>query len=430
MEFYNTPVDWWQSKHLLVVLVCLFWGSSLELVTVLHHIGWCFTLLHLVLHAVSDSLCCTVRPSVALFFPCCCIVEVSPTAQHRALSAGEEAALAMHQKMTGGLAGCTSQRCSSRWWQCRWCRRCTGWRLALYRCTSPTGWQGGWYLDAQDATVILIGAQGCSLMIPHRPPPFIRIQTSSVLAGGQITLSTCQSCLLILHSKSFSRKYKRWDGTQNGRVTLKAAMMLTSTLWMNVMCRRPSLESVCVAGVSPDNASGSSGKSTSEQQADSGHPDSPDDDGLGPLPPNWEKAYTEKGEPYFIDHNSGEFPLFQNVMLATSPSKCSLFSFVVLVKVSAKTFSSNFACEYEFDKGPAPLFSKKIVFFKWSVIVNMIKSQHPLDLAFCIPVQHSPAPPHQFTAVQNVQHLALRVDVSLMGAKKLDFQLLQTGASR
>ena len=59
--------------------------------------------------------------------------------------------------------------------------------------------------------------------------------------------------------------------------------------------------------MSPDNASGSSGKSTSEQQADSGHPDSPDDDGLGPLPPNWEKAYTEKGEPYFIDHNSGNF---------------------------------------------------------------------------------------------------------------------------
>ena len=133
---------------------------------------------------------------------------------------------------------------------------------------------------------------------------------------------------------------------------------------MNVMCRRPSLESVCVAGVSPDNASGSSGKSTSEQQADSGHPDSPDDDGLGPLPPNWEKAYTEKGEPYFIDHNSGEFTLFQNVMLATSPSTCSLFSFVVLVKGSAKTFSSNFACDCEFDKGPAPLFSKKIIFFK------------------------------------------------------------------
>ena len=58
--------------------------------------------------------------------------------------------------------------------------------------------------------------------------------------------------------------------------------------------------------MSPDNASGSSGKSVSEQQADSGHPDSPDDDGLGPLPPHWEKAYTDKGEPYFIDHNSGD----------------------------------------------------------------------------------------------------------------------------
>ena len=88
-------------------------------------------------------------------------------------------------------------------------------------------------------------------------------------------------------------------------------------------------------------------------------------------------------------------------------------------------------CDCEFDKEPARPFLKKIIiFFKWSVIVNMIKSQHPLDLAFCIPVQHSPAPPHQFTAVQNVQHLALRVDVSLMGAKKLDFQLLQTGAPR
>merc|ERR1719273_1722245 len=28
-------------------------------------------------------------------------------------------------------------------------------------------------------------------------------------------------------------------------------------------------------------------------------------DPLGPLPPNWEKAYTDKGESYFIDHNSG-----------------------------------------------------------------------------------------------------------------------------
>jgi len=66
----------------------------------------------------------------------------------------------------------------------------------------------------------------------------------------------------------------------------------------NTVIKRPN-------GVSPDNASGSSGKSVSEQNADSGHPDSPDDDGLGPLPANWEKAYTDKGEPYFIDHNSG-----------------------------------------------------------------------------------------------------------------------------
>ncbi len=27
-------------------------------------------------------------------------------------------------------------------------------------------------------------------------------------------------------------------------------------------------------------------------------------DPLGPLPHNWEKAYTDKGEPYFIDHNT------------------------------------------------------------------------------------------------------------------------------
>jgi len=61
-----------------------------------------------------------------------------------------------------------------------------------------------------------------------------------------------------------------------------------------------------ITGVSPDNDSGSSGKSNiSEHNADSGHPDSPDDDGLGPLPPHWEKAYTDKGEPYFIDHNTG-----------------------------------------------------------------------------------------------------------------------------
>lgn len=31
-----------------------------------------------------------------------------------------------------------------------------------------------------------------------------------------------------------------------------------------------------------------------------------DDDDLGPLPPNWEKAYTENGETYFIDHTTGQ----------------------------------------------------------------------------------------------------------------------------
>ena len=36
-----------------------------------------------------------------------------------------------------------------------------------------------------------------------------------------------------------------------------------------------------------------------------------EEDGLGPLPPNWEKAYTDKGEQYFIDHNSGEEPVIQ-----------------------------------------------------------------------------------------------------------------------
>ncbi len=68
----------------------------------------------------------------------------------------------------------------------------------------------------------------------------------------------------------------------------------------------------------------SDGKS---QNADSGHPDSPDaplpsddqqqqelhpavaeddeDAALGPLPPNWEKAFTDKGEAYFIDHATG-----------------------------------------------------------------------------------------------------------------------------
>ncbi|VDN27404.1 unnamed protein product [Gongylonema pulchrum] len=28
-------------------------------------------------------------------------------------------------------------------------------------------------------------------------------------------------------------------------------------------------------------------------------------DPKGPLPPNWEIAYTEQGEKYFVDHNTG-----------------------------------------------------------------------------------------------------------------------------
>ena len=87
-----------------------------------------------------------------------------------------------------------------------------------------------------------------------------------------------------------------------------------------------------VSGTAPETPSGStsttkSGGSSGQQAADSGHPDSPDvpevvdtvvgpppidahmgppahhegnGDPLGPLPPNWEKAYTDKGESYFI----------------------------------------------------------------------------------------------------------------------------------
>ena len=90
----------------------------------------------------------------------------------------------------------------------------------------------------------------------------------------------------------------------------------------------------------PETPSGStsttkSGGSSGQQAADSGHPDSPDvpevvdtvvgppppidahlgggsnegngvGDPLGPLPPNWERAYTDKGESYFI----GKFSKF------------------------------------------------------------------------------------------------------------------------
>ena len=95
------------------------------------------------------------------------------------------------------------------------------------------------------------------------------------------------------------------------------------------------------SGTTPETPSGSTSTTKSggsgHQAADSGHPDSPEvpevtesgshpegsvvnplppdhpqylDDPLGPLPPNWEKAYTDKGEPYFIDHNSGNCGIF------------------------------------------------------------------------------------------------------------------------
>jgi len=50
---------------------------------------------------------------------------------------------------------------------------------------------------------------------------------------------------------------------------------------------------------------------SASQGADPSQPDSTDymtDEGgdpLGPLPPNWEKALTENGEVYFIDHSTG-----------------------------------------------------------------------------------------------------------------------------
>ena len=56
-----------------------------------------------------------------------------------------------------------------------------------------------------------------------------------------------------------------------------------------------------IAGGSPD--SGVTDQSSLPKASDGG---GGDEEGLGPLPPNWEKAYTDKGEQYFIDHNSGK----------------------------------------------------------------------------------------------------------------------------
>ncbi|XP_062699123.1 membrane-associated guanylate kinase, WW and PDZ domain-containing protein 1 isoform X2 [Aedes albopictus] len=54
------------------------------------------------------------------------------------------------------------------------------------------------------------------------------------------------------------------------------------------------------------NGSGSVGGGFYDQKSDiSSTAQIEEDDGLGPLPPKWEKAYTDSGEVYFIDHNTG-----------------------------------------------------------------------------------------------------------------------------
>ena len=47
-------------------------------------------------------------------------------------------------------------------------------------------------------------------------------------------------------------------------------------------------------------------KQSAGSAASGGSETNGEDDDLGPLPPNWEKSYTEKGEPYFIDHSTGK----------------------------------------------------------------------------------------------------------------------------
>ena len=116
--------------------------------------------------------------------------------------------------------------------------------------------------------------------------------------------------------------------------------------------------------------------------------------GWAPCRPTGRRLTQRRGNPTSSTITQvSQFPLFQNVMLATSPSTCSLFSFVVLVKVSAKTFSSNFACEYEFDKGPAPLFSKKNYIFQMKCDCEYDKEPAPTRLSFLYPSPTQPRPP-------------------------------------
>lgn len=83
---------------------------------------------------------------------------------------------------------------------------------------------------------------------------------------------------------------------------------------------------------------------------DSGHPDSPydqanersDPDPLGPLPPNWEKAFTEKGEVYFIDHSSGTSHWLDPRLSRVQKSRCGFFVYLNLFSICECYFRSKF----------------------------------------------------------------------------------------
>ncbi|XP_015584769.1 membrane-associated guanylate kinase, WW and PDZ domain-containing protein 1 isoform X2 [Cephus cinctus] len=53
------------------------------------------------------------------------------------------------------------------------------------------------------------------------------------------------------------------------------------------------------------NTGSEQGTGNSEQDRNGQNRSQATEDQLGPLPPNWEKAYTDTGEVYFIDHNTG-----------------------------------------------------------------------------------------------------------------------------
>ncbi|XP_021927239.1 membrane-associated guanylate kinase, WW and PDZ domain-containing protein 2-like isoform X3 [Zootermopsis nevadensis] len=77
---------------------------------------------------------------------------------------------------------------------------------------------------------------------------------------------------------------------------------------------RSNVEAMAAKNMEPEPMGTCGGGSEEDQLPGMGSPpsyfhtgDGPDSlrSDLGPLPPNWEKAYTERGEIYFIDHNSG-----------------------------------------------------------------------------------------------------------------------------